>query len=31
MEKITVDGNAIDGNEVKIFGDGKVHEIVVEM
>ena len=31
VEKITVDGNAIDGNEVKIFGDGKVHEIVVEM
>ena len=28
---ITVDGNNVDGNEIKIFGDGKVHEIVVNM
>lgn len=31
VKKLTVDGNAVDGNEVEIFGDGKTHEIIVEM
>ena len=31
VKKLTVDGTLTDGNEVEIFGDGKVHEIVVEM
>ena len=31
VTKITVDGVEIDGNEVDLFGDGKTHEIIVEM
>ena len=31
VKSVTVDGNAIDGNVVKVFGDGKTHEVIVEM
>ncbi|MBQ7128371.1 MAG: hypothetical protein IJO19_00090 [Clostridia bacterium] len=31
VKTLTVDGETINGNEVEIFGDGKVHEIIVEM
>ncbi len=31
VKNIIVDGKTVDGNEIEIFGDGKVHEIIVEM
>ena len=31
VRSVTVDGKVNDGNVVKLFGDGKVHEITVEM
>ncbi|MBQ8981992.1 MAG: glycosyl transferase [Lachnospiraceae bacterium] len=29
VKSVTVDGNAIEGNVVPVFGDGKAHEVVV--
>lgn len=31
VKKLTVDGNLVENTEVEIFGDGKTHEIIVEM
>ena len=31
VKKLVVDGETVDGNEVELFGDGKEHEIIVEM
>ena len=31
VEKVTVDGKSLEGNVFGIFGDGKTHEVLVEM
>ena len=31
VKSVTVDGNAIEGNVLPVFGDGKVHEVVVTL
>ncbi len=31
VKKLLVDGKEVDGNEVELFGDGDLHEIIVEM
>ena len=31
VKSITVDGNALDGNVLPVFGDGKKHEVIVKM
>ena len=31
VKSVTVDGNAIDGNVLPVFGDGKTHKVEVVM
>ena len=31
IKKLLVDGKEVVGNEVELFGDGDLHEIIVEM
>ena len=31
VKAMTVDGKAVDGNVIPVVGDGKAHEVIVEM